>query len=159
MAACMQAWRQQGKARHELAEMLRQRVFAIACGHADANDAARLADDPIQRLLVGRDAVNGAALASQPTLSRFENAIDAKTLYRMGAALADAVIARHRRRPKGRAKRITIDLDPTDDPTHGAQQLSFFNGHYDTCCHLPVAGFVTFDDEPEQYLAAYVLRP
>lgn len=159
MAACMNEWRQQAKVRHDLSELLRQRVFAIACGYADGNDAARLANDPIQKLLVGRDAVNGAALASQPTLSRFENAVDARTLYRMGSALADAVIARHRRRLKGRAKRITIDLDPTDDPTHGGQQLSFFNGHYDTWCYLPVAGFVTFNDEPEQYLAAYVLRP
>lgn len=159
LAACMEDWRQQAKVRHDLDELLRQRVFAIACGYADANDAARLADDPIQKLLVGRDAVDGAALASQPTLSRFENAVDARTLYRMGVALADSVIARHRRRLKGRAKRITIDLDPTDDPTHGAQQLSFFNGHYDSWCYLPVAGFVTFDDEPEQYLAAYVLRP
>ena len=56
-------------------------------------------------------------------------------------------------------KRITIDLDPTDDPTHGAQQLTFFNGHYDTWCYLPVAGFLTFNEEPEQYLFAYVLRP
>ncbi len=159
LAACMEDWRQQAKVRHDLDELLRQRVFAIACGYADANDAARLADDPIQKLLVGRDAVDGAALASQPTLSRFENAVDAKTLYRMGVALADSVIARHRRRLKGKAKRITVDLDPTDDPTHGAQQLSFFNGHYDTWCYLPVAGFVTFDDESEQYLAAYVLRP
>ena len=52
-----------------------------------------------------------------------------------------------------------FDLDPTDDPTHGAQQLTFFNGHYDTWCYLPVAGFLTFNEEPEQYLFAYVLRP
>jgi hypothetical protein len=77
----------------------------------------------------------------------------------MGNALADTVIARHRKRLKGRAKRITVELDPTDDPTHGAQQLSFFNGHYDTWCYLPVAGFVQFDEESEQYLFAYLLRP
>jgi hypothetical protein len=59
---------------------------------------------------------------------------------------------------RGKAKRITIELDPTDDPTHGAQQLTLFNGHYDTWCYLPVAGFVQFDAEPEQYLFAYVLR-
>lgn len=159
LAACMLDWRQPGKVRHELDELLRQRLFAIASGYADANDAARLADDPIHKLLVGRDAVDGAALASQPTLSRFENAVDSKTLYRMGATLADTVIERHRRRLKGKARQITVDLDPTDDPTHGAQQLSFFNGHYGSWCYLPVAGFVTFDDEPEQYLLAYVLRP
>lgn len=69
------------------------------------------------------------------------------------------MIERHRRRLKRKVKRITIDLDPTDDPTHGAQQLTFFNGHYDTWCYLPVAGFLTFNEEAEQYLFAYVLRP
>jgi hypothetical protein len=70
------------------------------------------------------------------------------------------VIERHKRRlGRRRCKHITIDLDPTDDPTHGAQQLSFFNGHYDTWCYLPVAGFLTFNHEPEQYLFSYVLRP
>src|SRR5208282_4303114 len=54
---------------------------------------------------------------------------------------------------------VTLDLDPTDDPTHGAQQLSFFNGHYDNWCYLPLLGFVSFDDEAEQYLCAAVLRP
>jgi hypothetical protein len=57
-----------------------------------------------------------------------------------------------------KAKRITVELDPTDDPTHGAQQLTLFNGHYDTWCYLPVAGFIRFDEEPEQYLFTYVLR-
>src|ERR1017187_2660461 len=101
----------------------------------------------------------GEDLASQPTLSRFENAFDRADLYRMGIALAETVIERHRRRLKRKAKRITIDLHPTDNPTHGAQQLTFFNGHYDTWCYLPVAGFLTFNEEPDQYLFAYVLRP
>ena len=111
------------------------------------------------KLLCDRDPVKGEELASQPTLSRFENSVDRADLYRMGVALADTVIERHRRRLKRKAKRITIDLDPTDDPTHGAQQLTFFNGHYDTWCYLPVAGFLTFNEESEQYLFAYVLRP
>ena len=55
--------------------------------------------------------------------------------------------------------RITIDLDPTDDRTHGAQQLTFFNGHYDSWCYLPLLAFLTFNDEKEQYLCAAVLRP
>ena len=78
--------------------MLAQRVYGIACGYADANDAARLAEDPVHKLLVGRDPVEGADLASQPTLSRFENAPDRKQLYRLGEALAECVIERHRRR-------------------------------------------------------------
>jgi hypothetical protein len=77
----------------------------------------------------------------------------------MAEALADSVIERHRKRLHGRARRITIDLDPTDDPTHGQQQFSFFNTHYDCYCYLPVVAFLTFDKEPDQYLVAAVLRP
>jgi len=159
LASCLQDGRQAGKIDHTLEELLSQRVFAIACGYPDANDAARLAGDPIHKLLLGRDPVEGNDLASQPTLSRFENAIDTKELYRLSEALAASVIQRHAARLRRRVRRVTLDLDPTDDPTHGAQQLSFFNGHYDTWCYLPVMGFVSFNDEPEQYLCAAVLRP
>ena len=159
LADCLVDQRQVGKIDHEMEELLRQRIFGIACGYADANDAARLAEDPVQKMLVGRDPIEGDDLASQPTLSRFENAVDRKQLYRMGEALAECVIERHRHRLHGRARLITIDLDPTDDPTHGAQQLTFFNAHYDTWCYLPVVGFLSFNDEPEQYLATAVLRP
>jgi len=157
---CLDDRRQGGKVRHALADLLRQRLYAIACGYPDANDASRLAHDPIHKLLIDRDPLTGAQLASQPTLSRFENAVDRADLYRMGVALSEAVIERQGRRLRGRrVKRITIDLDPTDDPTHGAQQLAFFNGLYDGGCYLPMAGFLTFNREPEQYLFAYVLRP
>src|SRR6266508_558251 len=77
----------------------------------------------------------------------------------MGHVLAETVIAHHRRRLRGRARRITIDLDPTDDPTHGQQEFTFFNGHYDTWCYLPVVATVTFDAEAAQYAVAAVLRP
>ena len=159
LADCLEDERQAGKVEHEMEELLGQRIYGIACGYADANDAARLLSDPIHKPLAGRDPVEGADLASQPTLSRFENAVDRKQLYRMGERLAERVIERHRRRLKGRARRITLDLDPTDDPTHGAQQLSFFNGHYDSWCYLPVLGFLTFNDEREQYLFTAMLRP
>jgi hypothetical protein len=160
LAACLDDRRQAGKVEHTVRELLRQRIFGIACGYADGNDAARLANDPIHKLLLGRDAITGAMLASQPTLSRFENAMRRADLYRMGEALAESVIERHQRRlGRRRCKHITIDLDPTDDPTHGGQQLTFFNGHYDTWCYLPIAGFLTFNHEPEQYLFSYVLRP
>ena len=159
LAACLEDERQPGKVRHELNELLTQRIMAIACGYEDANDAARLASDPVHKLLVGRDPIDGEDLASQPTLSRFENTPDRKQLFRMTEALADRVIERHRKRLHGRARRITIDLDPTDDPTHGHQQLTFFNTHYDTYCYLPAVAFLTFDDESDQYLVAAVLRP
>lgn len=159
LAACLPDDRQPGKILHEMTELFRQRVYAIACGYPDANDAARLADDPIHKLLIDRHPIDGEALASQPTLSRFENAVGPRTLYRLGEALAETVIERHRRRLRGRARRVTLELDPTDDPTHGTQQLSFFNGHYDTWCYLPVAAFIRFNDEAEQHLVAAVLRP
>ena len=159
LAGCLRDKRQAGKVDHSLRELLAQRVFSIACGYPDANDSARLSSDPIHKMLLDRDPITGRDLASQPTLSRFENSIRPRALYRLGEALADLVIDRHAKRLRGRARLVTIDLDPTDDPTHGAQQLSFFNGHYDSWCYLPVMGFVSFNDEAEQYLCAAVLRP
>jgi hypothetical protein len=158
IAACFRDERQQSKVVHSLHDLISQRVYGICCGYADCNDAARLAEDPVYKLLLGRDPLEGEALASQPTLSRFENAAGPKVLYRFGETLAQAVIQRQRR-PHRKAKRITVELDPTDDPTHGAQQLTFFNSHYDCWCYLPVAGFIRFDEEPEQYLFTCVLRP
>jgi hypothetical protein len=143
---------------HSVGDLLAQRVFAIACGHPDGNDADRLADDPIHKLLLGRDPIDGGRLASQPTISRFEHTAAPRMLLAMGHALADTVIARHRRRRR-RVRRITIDLDVTEDQTHGAQQLSFFNGFYDHWCYLPLVGTLTFDDEARQYLVAAMLRP
>ena len=159
LAACLEDARQPGKVQHQTIELLRQRLFGLAGGYADCNDAARLGQDPIHKLLVGRDPVDGAALASQPTLSRFENAVGRRELIAMGHLLAETVIEHHRRRLKGRATRITIDLDPTDDPTHGQQEFTFFNGHYDTWCYLPMVATVTFNAEAEQFAVAAVLRP
>jgi hypothetical protein len=158
-ARCLVEDRQPGKVRHALKDLLAQRIFGLACGHPDANDADRLADDPIHKLLLGRDPIDGDPLASQPTISRFENRVGVQELYAMGNNLAVNVVDRHQQRLHGRARRITIDLDPTDDPTHGAQQLTFFNGHYDAWCYLPLLAFLTFNDEVEQYLCAAILRP
>jgi len=157
LAGCLRDGRQAGKVQHELQELLRQRLFGIACGHADCNDVAGLSGDPIHKLLVGRDPLSGPALASQPTLSRFERAAGARDLMRMAEVLAEAVIRRHRRRKRG-VRRITLDFDPTHDPAHGTQQLTFFNWVYDTRCYLPLTGFMSFDGEVAQYLVAYVLR-
>lgn len=158
-ARCLVDHRQPGKVRHVLEDLLAQRIFGLACGHPDANDADRLADDPIHKLLLGRDPLVGDPLASQPTISRFENHVGVQELSAMGHDLALSVVDRHRQRLHGRARRITIDLDPTDDPTHGAQQLTFFNGHYDSWCYLPLLAFLTFNDESEQYLCTAILRP
>lgn len=159
LAGCIEDRRQPGKIEHTIHELLSQRLYAIACGYADCNDAARLSSDPVHQLLSRGQTSAEAMLASQPTLSRFENAVDRASLYRMGVALAESVIERHGKRLGWReVKHVRIDLDPTDDPTHGAQQLTFFNGHYDSWCYLPMAGFLTFNREPDQYLFCYVLR-
>lgn len=157
MAACLRDDRQQAKVEHSYQAIFQQRLFGIACGYADGNDAARIANDPVFKLLAGREPVTGSALASQPTLSRFENAVSSGELLQMSEALAESVIQRHRRR-KRKVRRITIDLDPTEDATHGGQQLSFFNRLYDSWCYLPIAGFLSFDNKPDQYLFCCVLR-
>lgn len=159
LSACLQDVRQQGKVDHQLAELMRQRIYGLACGYEDANDAARIGNDPVHKLLAGRDPIKGLDLASQPTLSRFENSITPRSLHAMGTALAESVIRRHGKRRNGHAHLVTIDMDPTDAATHGAQQLSFFNTHYDNHCYLPMLGLVSFDSEPDQYLCAAVLRP
>ena len=159
LAGCIPETREEGKIVHPLLDLLRQRVYGIACGYPDCNDADRLADDPIQKLLLGRDPIDGNSLGSQPTLSRFENAPSSKDLFKVGCELADIVIEHHAKRLKGKARLITIDLDPTDDPTHGAQQLTFFNAHYDSYCYLPMVGTLQFNNETEKYLFTVVLRP
>ena len=156
------------KVRHGIPELFRQRVFSIAAGYADCNDAAVVGNDPVLKEVCGRG-VDGAALASQPTLSRFENAwvegkhanrlARARELVRMGREFEDFVVEQHRKRLGRRAKLVTIDLDPTDDPTHGQQAFTFFNGHYDTWCYLPLLGFLTFNNEPDQFLCVSRLRP
>ena len=159
LAQCIQECRQEAKVLHPLFDLFRQRVYGIACGYPDCNDADRLADDPIQKLLLDRDPIDGQSLGSQPTLSRFENAPSSKDLFKMGGELADVVIEHHAKRLNGKARLVTIDLDPTDDPTHGAQQLSFFNAHYDSYCYLPMVGTLQFNNESEKYLFTVVLRP
>ncbi len=160
LAACIPERRQEGKIEHDLPTLIRQRCYGLACGYADANDAARLKADPIHKLLVGRDPVAGAALASQPTLSRFENIVGPRDLYWLTQTLADVVIGYHQARlADRRVRRITIDLDPTDDPTHGQQELTCFNGHYGTWCYLPMVGTLTFNGERAQYLVTALLRP
>lgn len=159
LAGCLEDARHADRIDHTLHDLLRQRIYGLALGYEDANDAARLGDDPMHKLLLDRDPLGGAALASQPTLSRFENGVDRRALFALGECLADTVLDRLKARRKRRApKRVTIDLDPTCDPTHGRQQLSFFHGFYDTHCYLPMLGFVTLDDEPESILVAAVLR-
>lgn len=154
--------RQPGKIDHTVEELVRQRLFSIACGYPDANDVKRIEDDPILRMLAGLnpDASN-QSMGSQPTLSRFENTIDLDTCFQMGCRLAKQVVSYQAKQRKGKRKpkSITIDMDPTDAPTHGQQVFSFFNTHYDNWCYLPQTIFIRFNDEGEQYLVGVMLRP
>jgi hypothetical protein len=160
LAAAMDDRRQAGKVEHELIELTRQRVFAIAHGYPDANDAAALGTDPALLLACHRSPLGTEPLASQPTLSRFENAANPRTLLAMAETLCRRVLTYQQQCRRGRPPRlIRLDLDPTCDPTYGQQEFSAFNGFYDTSCYLPLVVTVSFDAEPTKYLAAAVLRP
>lgn len=124
-------------------EILSQRIFGIACGYEDGNDAARIAADPVMKTLAGRDPF-GEDLASQPSISRFECSATRKDLFRISMSLMKTVINAQRRGREGWSKRITIDLDQTPVSTHGGQQLTFFNGHYDTYCYIPLVAAISF---------------
>jgi len=129
----------------------------MALGYEDANDAARLACDPVHKCWWAAIPLTVRIWPRSPRCRVLKCPGSPGTVaHERGAG--DCVIARHRKRLHGRARRITIDLDPTDDPTHGQQQFTFFNSHYDSYCYLPMVGFLTFNDEAEQYLVAAVLR-
>ena len=158
MAASFTDRRDGSRVKHEIEELLSQRIFGIACGYEDGNDAARIAADPVMKALAGRDPF-GEDLASQPSISRFECSATRKDLFRMHMSFMKTVVHAQRRGREGWAKRITIELDQTPTPTHGGQQLTFFNGHYDTYCYIPLVAAISFAGEPDQYVVASVLRP
>jgi hypothetical protein len=150
--------RDQSRVQHSLLELFRQRVFSIALGYPDGNDSARIGHDPAMKMICGRAPLDPSSLASQPTLSRFERGPKGREVIGVGRKLEAIVIDRIKKR-HARPKLITIDLDPSVDPTHGQQPFSFFHGHYDTWCYLPMFGFLSIDDDPEQYLFYARLRP
>ncbi len=161
MSAMLSDSRMPGKVDHSLPDLMAQRIYSIALGYPDGNDSARLKDDGMLKLLCGRDPDSAATLGSQPTISRFENALNARSLLRLGQAYAHRVLRYQHQHRRGacRPKRIIIDLDPTCDPTHGRQQMTLFNGYYDTWCYLPVVLTISFDKELRKYPLAALLRP
>ena len=150
--------RARDRVEHSVGDLFRQRVFSIAMGYSDQNDSARMGHDPVLKVLCGRSANDPRPLASQPTLSRFENSRSGRELVNLGRALSREVIRRLKKLHR-HAKTITIDLDSTEDPTHGQQPFAFFNGYYDSWCYLPMLGFLTVDDDPTQHLFHARLRP
>ena len=150
--------RRASRVRHSLIDLVRQRAHGIALGYADCNDAERVAMDPMLKALCGRAPVKGRDLASQPTLSRFENAVSGRELIeaqrKMEQCVLDRVCQRHRK-----SSLVTIDVDSFCDPTHGDQQLTLFSGFYDTWSYQPLVAFLNFEGDTEQYLVSARLRP
>src|SRR5687767_9935464 len=152
VAAAIPEWRR-GPVRHALPMLVRQRVFQIACGYEDQDDADALRTDPLLKLACGRLPETGHDLASQPTLSRLENAVDQRTCYRLAVALGERYLRERER--EGIPTHIVLDLDGTDDPTHGQQEGSAYHGYYRQHMLHPL---LIFDGETHQLITA-VLRP
>ncbi len=150
--------RQAGKIDHSHHDLVRQRVYSIAAGYADGNDARTMRADPMLKAVCDRDPVGDGDLASQPTLSRFERSIKGRALVEMGRSFERERIASLARRFRS-ARRVIIDIDATEDAAHGQQAFSFFNAFYDGNCFLPLLGFVSVPDSHEQMLFHARLRP
>jgi hypothetical protein len=111
---------------HTFLEIVRSRVYGILAGYEDQNDHDTLRHDPVLKLVTDHSPED-ADLASQPTLSRFENAISIPSLKRLREVFIDQFIASFDTPPR----HLTFDLDAVDDPAHGHQQLTFWHGYYD----------------------------
>jgi hypothetical protein len=151
-AACVPEWRR-AHIHHTIEALVRQRVFQIACGYEDQNDADTLRTDPLLKLVCGRRPESDPDLASQPTISRLENAVDRHACLRLARALLNVYLRARER--DGRPAHILIDIDSTDDPTHGAQEGTAYHGYYGQHMYHPL---LLFDGETDQLISA-LLRP
>jgi hypothetical protein len=136
---------------HSMPDILRARVLAIGCGYPDANDLDHLRRDPAFKLACGRLPESDGDLASQPTISRLENAADLRTLIRLSHALVDLWCAGHPCPPRS----VTLDIDDTADTVHGHQDGAVFNAHYDERCFLPIHVY----DAETGHCILTILRP
>jgi Transposase DDE domain group 1 len=141
-------WRKR-KGLHSLQALIKQRVFQIACGYEDQNDSDSMREDPLLKLLCGSMPQSGAELASQPTISRLENAPSAGACYRMAEALFELYL--RERGKKGVPEKILLDFDSTDDPTHGDQEGSYYHGYYGQHMYHPL---LVFDGQSGHLLTA-----
>jgi len=152
LADCVPEWRR-GSVQHTRKTLVRQRVFQIACGYEDQDDADTLRTDPLLKLVCGRLPESAQDLASQPTMSRLENAVDRRACTRLGHALL-ALYLRERGRESA-PRHIVLDIDSTDDPTHGQQEGAAYHGYYGQHMYHPL---LVFDGETGQLITA-LLRP
>ena len=119
---------------HQYWEMISQRVFQIASGYEDANDCNYLKDDPILKLCTDKLPLSDEPLASQPTMSRFENTPSRVELYKIAQAMVHNFLDSYTEEPK----LLVLDFDDTDNVTYGNQQLALFNGYYGETCYMPL---------------------
>jgi hypothetical protein len=147
MAECIVERRDSRYIDHNIETLLRQRTYQVVAGYEDCNDADVVRRDPALKAACGR-LLSDNDLGSQPTLSRLENSITCKDLYRLGEYFVDLYV---RRKRKKKPKRIILDLDGTDDPTYGNQQLTFFHGYYDQYMYHPL---VIYDAETGELITA-----
>lgn len=155
LSQCITDKRQRSKVRQSISDMVRQRVYGIVAGYEDCNDFDTLCSDPLFKVAADRRPISGADLASQPTLSRLENSVRIDDLLKMAKFMVELFISRHR---NVAPTQIILDLDATDDPAHGQQELEFYHGYYRKHCFLPLLVYGTADDGEQELLAA-VLRP
>jgi hypothetical protein len=146
-------WRSGSSVRHSLKALVRQRVYQIACGYEDQDDSDTLRSDPLLKLVLGRLPETEPDLASQPTISRLENAPGGRDCLRMARALGEIYI--RRRAKDGVPSRVLLDFDATDDPAHGEQEGTYYHGYYRERIYHPL---LVFDGETDQLITA-VLRP
>jgi hypothetical protein len=144
LAACVADQRDPARTIHSVADIFKARVLAIACGYEDADDLDSLRHDPAFRLALGKLVEAGPGLASQPTMSRWENAPTTLDLARMMARMVAIYCTSYTVPPAS----VTLDIDDTCDVVHGNQQLSFWNGHYGERCFLPVHVYDTATGRP-----------
>jgi len=152
LARCIPDWRRR-RGQHSLETLVRQRVFQIACGYEDQNDATTLRHDPLLKLVCGRLPDSGLGLASQPTFSRLENAVDRHSAERLAAVLVDLYVRERGR--TGAPRHVLIDVDGTADPAHGEQEGVAYHGFYRQHMYHPL---LVFDGDTGQLITA-VLRP
>lgn len=150
LASCVADPRDPGKVQHSLEDIIRFRVMMIAAGYEDGNDAADLRHDPSFKIALERHPQTGAALCSQPTISRMENLPGMRDLIRMGRAMVRFYCQSFARVPG----QIVLDIDDTFDAVHGHQQLRLFNAYYDDYGFQPI---VVFDGDGR--LVGALLRP
>jgi Transposase DDE domain group 1 len=150
IASHVPEWRKGPSIRHSLVRLVRQRVLQIACGYEDQNDSDTLRSDPLLKLVCGSLPETAGDLASQPTISRLENAPDARACLRMAEALGELYV-RERSKDGAPPERILLDFDATDDPAHGEQEGAYYHGYYQEHILHPL---LVFDGETGQLITA-----